>query len=92
MCNLCSDKLALTFGNISLSYKEEEFMEFKEALDKLDLRAYFSSYPLKKKVYIRTEKRNLFFTFSANEVLELRKLISEGFFKFGLYKRAGESN
>lgn len=92
MCDRCSHKLAVTFGNISQSYEEGEFLEFKNSLEKIDIEDYFERYPTEEKVYLRTDLSNLFFSFSKYEVYELRTLFEDAYFKFLLYKRANQEN
>jgi hypothetical protein len=92
MCDKCNHKLAVSFGNISQAYEEKEFLEFKDAIDKLDIEKYFCDYPHEERVYLRTDLSSLFFSFSKSEIYELRELFKDAYFKFRLYKRANEAN
>ena len=83
-CDECAGKLALLYNNISKSYTKDEFFDFMIALDRLKEEEYFINYPEEDKMHLPSGAPGLFFSFRKEEIVELRTLLSDGWFNFQL--------
>ena len=81
-CNVCNRKLMLMFGNISTSFSEESFKNFSHAIHDIGVDEYFREFKNEFQVHIRTQLDYLFYSFSYSEIIELRKLLDDGYLRY----------
>lgn len=90
-CTMCESKIALMYNNINQSFSIESFYELKRIIESEDVLSFFFKYPNEEKLHLRTKFQDLFFSFSQDELKELRKLFCEADFKLSLYENLNKN-
>ncbi|MCU0416006.1 MAG: hypothetical protein MUE33_02360 [Cytophagaceae bacterium] len=85
-CNHCGAKIALMYGNLSISFEESEFIEFMERIHSSRIEAYFEEHPAELKIHIRSQLDTLFYSFTYTEIQELRVILDESYLKLKINK------
>lgn len=73
------------YKNITQCFLVEDFYKLKDAIDKIDIEDFFSKYPEENKLHMRTEFQELFFSFTAEEIYELKALLTKAHYKIKIY-------
>ncbi|MEL6535625.1 MAG: DUF6686 family protein [Bacteroidota bacterium] len=75
-CKVCQS-YSMVYNNCALSFNQRELVQFKKMLGKLTCQDYNYSLMGEQKVMIKNQKSAMGVCFSADEVEELKSLISE---------------
>lgn len=68
-------KICLMFNNITQNFDLPDFYRLKKSVEEIDVIAYFGQSTNNSKLHIRTDFRDLFFSFTEEEIYELRGLL-----------------
>lgn len=63
------------------------FEKFEKNISQLKLDKYFADFPAESRMHIRTEWNALFYSFTKNEMVEIKSLFQQADFKLKLYER-----
>lgn len=74
-------KICVMFNNITQSFSLHEFFRLKKSIEEIDLTAFFKQNERNSKLHIRTDFRDLFFSFTEDEIYDLRNLLLTAEFK-----------
>lgn len=86
-CSGCDNKVVFAYKNITQSMTKEIFKKFELNISQLPIEKYFTDFPSERRMHIRTEWNSLFYSFTKNELLEVRSLFQQADFKLKLYER-----
>jgi ABC-type oligopeptide transport system ATPase subunit len=86
-CSGCDGKIVFAFKNITQSMEKEYFQKFEKNISALQFGQYFQDFPQEKRIHIRTEWDNLFYSFTINEISEVQSLFQQANFKLKLFER-----
>ena len=86
-CSACDNKIVFAYKNITQSMTREYFAKFEKNISNLQIEDYFADFPFEKRMHIRTEWNSLFYSFTQNEMVEIKSLFQQADFKLKLYER-----
>lgn len=87
VCSGCDDKLVFAYNNITQSMTKEIFDKFVKNITHIKLDENFADFPAESRMHIRTEWKALFYSFTKDEMVEVKSLFQQADFKLKLYER-----
>jgi hypothetical protein len=78
------DKICLMFNNITQCFSLSDFFRLKKMVEEIDIVAFFGQTTYDNKLHIRTDFRDLFFSFSEEEMYDLRGLLLTAEFRLAV--------
>lgn len=87
VCTGCDDKVVFSYNNITQSMTKDIFEKFVKNISYLKLEDYFADFPSEVRMHMRTEWKALFYSFTRNEMAEVKSLFQQADFKLKLYER-----
>ena len=79
-----SGKICLMFNNITQNFSLCDFFRLKKSVEEIDIVSFFRQTTHNSKLHIRTDFRDLFFSFTEEEIYELRGLLLTAEFKLAV--------
>lgn len=76
-CKSCSGRVAFQFNNITQGFPIKAFLEFSEHMAKLNANDFFARCPNEERIHIKTEAKDLYFSFTLDEFKKLQKMLDE---------------
>ena len=68
-------KICLMFNNITQNLDLPDFYRLKKSVEEIDVEEFFCRHASETKLHIRTDFRDLFFSFTEEEIYDLRGLL-----------------
>jgi hypothetical protein len=83
----CENKLVFAYKNIIQTMTMESFEKFCKNIDRLQLDKGVTHLPGESRIHIRSDWSALFYSFTKNELVEIKTLLQKANFKLKLYER-----
>ena len=78
------DKICLMFNNITQCFDLQDFYRLKKSVEEIDVEEFFGRHASENKLHIRTDFRDLFFSFTEDGIYELRGLLLTAEFRLAV--------